>query len=112
MNNISISIFAGFLFFLTNDMASKFIAGFITGIFISTKYDFKPYVRLIEEKMIGLHKELEVKREEVKREEIKREEIKKDHSTSVDKTLKPQMVNWNFNWLWLNQDSKKNKEGS
>jgi len=62
-NNTKAGIFLGFIFLLTNDMTSKFIVGFITGIFVSTKYDFKPYVSLIEDKITGLQKELEIKKE-------------------------------------------------
>lgn len=77
-------------------MASKFLAGFVTGIFVSTKYDFKPYVSLVEDKLNSLHKELEQKRDEQKEKE------------------KPQVPdNWGFNWPWSQTvagtgDSKKN----
>jgi hypothetical protein len=61
-NQIRIVTFVSFIFLLTNDMTSKYIIGFITGVFISTKYNFKPYINLIEDKIINLQKELEIKR--------------------------------------------------
>lgn len=83
MNNyIRSGVLFSFVFLLINDMTFKFIAGFVTGIFISTKYDFKPYVSLVEDKIINLQKELELKREE-----------------------KSQMIGQSkFNWPWSNHD--------
>lgn len=79
MNNnyVPTGIFVGLVFLLINDITSKFIIGFIAGIFVSTKYDFKPYVSLIEDKVTSFQKELELKREQ-----------------------KPQMDNWGLSWLF------------
>lgn len=86
-----------FILLLINNMTSKFIIGFVTGIFVSTKYDFKPYVILIEDKIISLHKELESKREELNKEQMEKEQPRvADHS-------------WSFNWPWFENDhTKKN----
>ena len=46
------------IFLVLINMTSRFIAGVVTGIYISTKYNFKPYVGLIEDKIKELHKEL------------------------------------------------------
>ena len=87
-NYISASIFIGVISLLANDMTSKFIAGFITGIIVSTKYDFKPYVNLIEEKIINLQKELETKKEELQQKEVQKQN------------------DWNFNWPWTEKSKK------
>ena len=58
-----LGIFISAVFFLTNDM-TKFLVGFVSGIYVSTKYDFKPYITLVEEKVIQLKKEFETKRDE------------------------------------------------
>ncbi len=91
-NYTKIGIFFSFIFLLTNDMTSKFIGGFATGIFVSTKYDFKPYVSLIEDKIISLQKELENKRNEINKEHIEIE--------------RPQMADhsWRFNWPWSDHE--------
>jgi len=108
-NYIRTGIFISFVYLLINDMTSKFIAGFVTGIFVSTKYDFKPYVNLVEDKIISLQKELESKKEESKKEESKKEESKKEESKKEEiqykDTVKPQMVDqsW-FNWPWSNRE--------
>jgi len=47
------------LIFFTNEMTLKFMAGFLSGIYVSTKYDFKPYINIIENKVQILRKELE-----------------------------------------------------
>ncbi len=94
MNYTKIGIFFSFIFLLTNDMSSKFIAGFITGIFISTKYDFKPYVILIEDKILDLQKDLQ-KELETKREEIKEKEKEIEQ---------PRMVEHNRNWPWTKKN--------
>ena len=57
-NQIGFTLLLG-IFVLTSDMTSKFMAGFITGIFISTKYDFKPYVSLVEDKIVSFQREVE-----------------------------------------------------
>jgi hypothetical protein len=80
-------IFLTFVYLLTNDMTSKFIAGVITGIFVSTKYDFKPYVSLIEDKISSLQKELETKRDEI------------NHKESSQ-------TSWAFNWPWSDVQKK------
>jgi hypothetical protein len=97
-NYLKTGLLTSFIFLLINDMTSKFIAGFITGVFISSKYDFKPYVSLIENKIINLQKEIESKKEEI---ESKKEEIKQN---------KPRVTeNKGFNWPWSdNNNSKKN----
>jgi hypothetical protein len=99
MNNSNYArtgIFFGIIFLLVNDMTSKFIAGFLTGIFVSTKYDFKPYVSLIEDKIISLQKELESKREEIHQKDIEKQVPRvSDH-------------NWGFYWPWSEQESSSN----
>jgi len=44
---------------LLNDMTSKFVAGFLAGIYFSTKYDCKPYVNSIEIKLNNILKDIE-----------------------------------------------------
>ena len=97
-NYTQVGLFFGIIYLLTNEMTSKFIVGFVTGIFVSTKYDFKPYVSLIEDKIITLQRELEIKRDETK------------ETREIKETDKPQVTNWNFSWPWsvTDQDSKKN----
>ena len=90
-NYIRTGLIVSFIFLFINDMTSKFIVGFVTGIFVSTKYDFKPYVVLIEDKISSIHKELESKREEIN---MERERSRvSDHS-------------WGFNWPWSENDKK------
>lgn len=98
MNNISIGICVSLLLFLTNDMTTKFLAGFITGIFVSTKYDFKPYVNLIEDKLTNLHKELEQKREEIHQHEQEMQQHRYEKPRMADN-------NWPFNWPWSTESS-------
>ncbi len=63
MDKIEVLISMGFIFLLVNDM--KFIVGVIVGIFVSTKYNFVPYVNLIEMKLINFRNQLkkELKKE-------------------------------------------------
>jgi hypothetical protein len=96
-NYIRTGIFFTFVLLITNDMTSKFIAGFVTGIFVSTKYDFKPYVSLIEDKISSLQKELESKREE-----IQYKEIEKERPRVVDNS-------WGFNWPWSSESDSTKK---
>lgn len=87
MNNyIKSGVIISFIYLFTNEMTSKFVAGFITGIYLGTKYNFEPYVNLVETKIISLQKELE----------------KYEKSQMIDKS-------WEFRWPWSDHDiSKKN----
>jgi hypothetical protein len=44
---------AGFfmLAFIREAMSTKFVAGFLTGAYVATQYDFKPYFDIVEVKV-------------------------------------------------------------
>lgn len=63
-NNYTYIIGIFIIYSLTNDM--NFILGFATGLLVSTKYDIKPYVKLVEDKIMNLQKELEPEPEQKK----------------------------------------------
>jgi hypothetical protein len=63
MNQIHALTFFGFIYLITNEITSKFMIGLVTGIYISTKYDMKPYVDTIETKLISFKNELEKSKE-------------------------------------------------
>lgn len=62
--------------YLSYNMTSKFIIGFATGVFLSTKYDFKPYILLIEEKIMSIEK------------------------IKIEKEKEKEKVGWKFKWPW------------
>lgn len=84
-NYLKITLFLSFTYMFFGEMGSKFFAGVFTGIYISSKYDFKPYVKIIEDKIYNLQKELEQKRDEIQ---------------------KSQMIDNNWNFKWFKNDNK------
>jgi len=106
INYTRVATFVTFIYLLSNDMTSKFIAGFITGIFVSTKYDFKPYVSLIEDKISSLQKELETKRDEINHQSTQSTQPTQysNQKTQEEKSLIDN--SWGFNWPWSKGDKK------
>jgi len=62
------------------EMSFKFLFGFITGIYLGTKYDFKPHVKFTEDKIREFHKELEEKHNQLRTEEVKKQDPPADAS--------------------------------
>ena len=75
------NLFTGILIFIGyTQMSMKFFAGIGVGIFLGTKHDFKPYVKLFENKLEELHKEIEEKHNQLKAEEERKRDPPADAS--------------------------------